>query len=115
MGAHKVVLTKAEQFFYDHAGYSHGMDEPGWSGRTRCAILLADAEKELDRRNDLHVYWEHDIEPWDGDVEWDGPVWVCAIMRGREIIAALGGIACEDGDPYMRVVKAELAREALKI
>ena len=109
---HKIVLTEDEQFFYDHAGYAHGMDEPSWSGRVRCAVLLADAEAALNRATDVHVEWEHDPEPWDGDVEWDGSVWMCAVIRDGVSLASLCGIACSDGDPYMRVVAAELASEA---
>jgi hypothetical protein len=113
--AHKIVLSKAEQFFYDHAGYSHKTDEPAWSGRTRGAILLAAAERELDSADDVYVEWEYDPEPYDGDVEWHGPVWICSIMRAGHVlpITSLSGIACEADDPYMRVIEAELAHEAL--
>lgn len=110
---HKIVLSDAEQFFYDYAGYSHRQDEPAYSGRARNAILLADAEAALKRSPDARAYWDRDPEPWDGDVEWDGPVWACAILRDNgESLASLGGIACNDDDPYMRVVEAELASEA---
>ena len=104
---------RRRQFFYDHAGFSHRQDEPSWSGRVRAAVLLADAEASLKRSPDARAYWDHDPEPWDGDVEWSGPVWICAIIRDNgETLASLCGIACEDEDLYMRVVEAELASEA---
>lgn len=124
---HKIVFTEAEQFFYDHAGWGHKPDEPAWSGRTRCAVLLADAEAALER-SDAHVTWEldpdADNEPAEGYYVSGCPQWQAALVRdngagGTEWLASLGGVdfgreydVTPEDDPYARVVAAELASEA---
>ncbi len=115
-----VTLNDDEQFFYDNAGWAY---DPKWEtpehGKAVCAILLAKAERTLKQKSDVTVEWEYDPEPWDGDVEWDGPVYVAIMIRetdesGREILSNLGGIAMTNlDDPYRRVIEAELALESL--
>jgi hypothetical protein len=116
---HKITLTEAEQFFYDHAGYSYRADhETKGSGRTRIAVLLADAE-EARKRAGAEVQWEEDPDIWGEDAE--ATYWYAALVgESGETLASLGGIGFAEGkgpdtDPYGRVVEAELASEALTI
>lgn len=106
----------AEDFFYEHAGYSYDpATQTPEEGHRQSARALADAERwALD--NDVTVTWERDPEPWDGDVPYDGPVWQALAVRydsPNEVLASLSGIAIDsehpDTDPYGRVVSAELA------
>jgi hypothetical protein len=121
---HKVDLTEDEQFFYEHAGYSRRMDESSSSGKTRMAIRLAAAEKRMLDAG-AEVWWEADDIPYDGDVPYDGPLWV-AVLRAPvspddpcldNELGSLGSIAIDspdpESDPYARVVSAELADEYL--
>jgi hypothetical protein len=118
---HKITLTEAEQFFYDHAGYSYRADhETKGSGRTRIAVLLADAE-EARKRSGAEVQWEEDDDQWTarGDDE-EGILWCAALVHEGHVLASLGAInfGPDKGpysDPYARVVEAELAMEAMTI
>lgn len=121
MTTHKIVSTEAEQFFYDHAGYSHRVDEPATSGRARCAISLAEAEAIAESRG-WEVGWEEDPEPFDcdcGSSECGNYQPYCASLRDSDgnVLASLCGVTfatdTPNGDPYARVVAAELASEAL--
>ena len=96
-------MTPAELFFFEHAGYSYDpKTETPEQGRTRCALRLAEAEAEADRRG-WWVEWIAD------DAEEGEPRW-CALLRdsSSRVLDALGGIDVCDG-PYARVVAAELA------
>jgi len=126
---HLVTLTEDEQFFYDHAGYSHRPDEEPSSGRTRGAILLAMAEREARHRNWVYSWWidaDADITPTDtysvsGAEHWG--VTLCdvnGVILGSLWSIDLGFAHGNHGepkqpedDPYHRVVQAELALEAL--
>jgi hypothetical protein len=122
MAAHIVTLTESEAFFYEHAGYSYDpASERPTSGRTRGAIHLAYAEREAARRG-WETRWDidadADIIPTDNYFVSGEPQWVAALVTDEgEIIAALYGIdlgtADPNGDPYARVVAAELAYETL--
>jgi hypothetical protein len=113
------TLTSAEQFFYDHAGWSYGPNETSEEGRVRSAREYAAAEQWA-KDHDVYFVWELDPMPWDGDVKWTGNVWTCAacadygMTQEVRVLASLGGIAMEHNltDPYRRVVEAELAAEA---
>lgn len=129
-----MALTKAEQFFYDHAGYSYDpATETEEQGRERCARNLAAAEAYADEL-DWTYSWEYDESGCSGcscDSE-DCPcssgkeheTLVCTLWRtveaeerrnGRDmdnILASLGGI-CGATREYRRVVEAELASEAM--
>lgn len=50
-----------------------------------------------------------DPEPWDGDVEWDGPLWIATLYdtQGR-YVDSLAGIACHAEDPYLSEVARNL-------
>lgn len=117
----KVPITKDEQFFYEHAGYSHDpKTETPEQGRVRCAIDLAAAEIYAKDRD-----WTFDWS-WDecGDLgdhsEWcdvkgrhDHYIEHCALSGADgNVLEALGGIIDAD-NKYRRVVQAELASQAL--
>ena len=112
--SHQITLTKQEQFFYDHAGWSHDpQTETSDNGRIRAAILLASAERTL-AHSVAEVIWEQDTEPYDGDVPYDGPMWCAFIVKNGEILTSLSGIAMQSLDePYKRVIEAELALDVL--
>lgn len=110
------MLTEAEQFFYDHAGWSYSPEtETPEVGRERGAIELARAEERM-KNGPYYVTTEPDDMPWGGDFPYDGPMWIVSLWSVEgvaigEVIGSIGGVACESGDPYMRVVRAELALE----
>lgn len=110
----------AEDFFYEHAGYSYdpATQTPN-DGRREGAGALADAERWA-TDHDLTVVWERDPEPYDGDVPYDGPMWVALLVPYdggvSDVRAAIGGVAIDsehpDATPYGRVIAAELALQA---
>jgi hypothetical protein len=111
-------MNQAEQFFYDHAGYSwdraHGQTEE--DGHRQCARELAAAEQA--RKNaDAWVTWEPDPE---GDANGQHPAWVAMLHRWRpngahvetaETVSSLGGIDSGPGSDYARVIEAQLSLE----
>jgi hypothetical protein len=127
---HLITLTTDEQFFYDNAGYSYAYGkESRSSGATRNALLLAQAEKEAKRKG-WHVEWsvdqEADITPTDNYFVSGAEHWEALLFDADgKLLASLGSIdlgyaygnsgepAYPDTTAYARVVKAELAREAL--
>lgn len=112
------TLTETEQFFYDHAGTSYNPTiETQEEGRIRGARDLAAAEARV-KAGPYYVDHSPDDEPWDGDVPYDGPLWNVDLYSVSDtdsptLLGSLGSVACEEGDPYMRVVAAELALEHL--
>lgn len=110
---------KALRFFLDHGGYWYNPNkESEFQGRWRSARTLADAERRL-KRGPYFVSTEPDDLPWNGDVPWDGPIWVVTLWRvdGSDVPVAMGsltGVGAHEGDPYLRVVAAELAAEHIK-
>jgi hypothetical protein len=120
-----VQLTEAEQFFYEHAGYSHALDESAESGRARAAILLAFAEHESESRG-WYVNWsidqDADTTPTANYYVSGNPQWEAVLYDAeRRHLASLCGIdfavdysgTDPSADPYARVVAVELAQEAL--
>ena len=110
----------AYHFMLANAGYSHAPDEAPIVGRRRCAKALAKAEK---RAWDEGYSFDWDIDKCGTSADWGEPdaysVWTC-VMRDPEgrIAASLGGIDMGRGgepwgNPYRRVVEAELACDAL--
>lgn len=113
------------RFFLEHAGYATP------PGRAACALELARAEEGLAcalSYDEASVEWVDDFETYDpGDVvtteqatarfdtgEWTGP-FGCIVKIG-DAAASLWSIVLDSrvtGDPYARVVVAELASEAL--
>lgn len=111
-----------QAFFYQWAGYSYDpAKETPSRGRRRCASNLARAEKWASR-NGFSFNWE--VDPYTDSSEFRDDcepyeVWVCCAMDSEgECVASCG---CIDfgpggkpwGDPYMRVMEAELACEAM--
>lgn len=110
----------AEQFFYEQAGYSYDpKGETQEQGKRRCAQLMAYAE----RRASADGYsYEWSVDPYITSSDFcDDPepwaLWTC-LMRDEEgkVVKSLGGIDFGRdgepwGDPYRRVVEAELAME----
>jgi hypothetical protein len=113
-------MTEEEQFFYEHAGwgYFQGKETPE-EGRLSGARELARAEKASKDRG-WWVEWRQDDMPFDDDVHDPNEYGYIAVLfctvpfsGGREPLDSLGAIDAEDGDPYRRVVAAQLALEAL--
>lgn len=113
-----VKLSTRERFFYEHAPYSVAPGETNIQGRVRSARTLATAEARL-VAGPYYVEIDDDNEPYDGDGPYDGPLWVVTLLRvpddstDPEVLGSVGGVACPAGDPYFRVVGAELAAEHL--
>jgi hypothetical protein len=118
MGAE--VLSEAERFFYDHAGFSYGPREVLEDRRVAGARMLAAAEARM-LAGPFYVSTEPDDQPWDGDVPlgdefqlvvvtlWSVEGWAAPVLLG-----CLGSVAIRsESDPYLRVVAAELALEHL--
>lgn len=109
-------LTEQEKFFYDHAGWCYAPEkETLEEGRTRVAKALALAEQRM-KSGPYYVDHIPDDVPWDGDVPYDGPLWIVRLWSvddsdTPELIGAIGSVACEEHDPYMRVIAAELASQ----
>ena len=126
------------QFFLKHAGHSHNpATESPMQGRVRCARQLAAAERKA-RDSGLYFTWaqdDTDSSDWIADNEDGGRncnpwlTWYCACHVApietehgeREHGAVLASLGAIDfgrdgepwGNPYRRVVEAELALEAL--
>ena len=117
------TLSKAERFFYDHAGYSYdAKTETAQQGRIRCARAMAIAEEQA-ANLDWCFCWEPDEQGCIGcDCKSDDckcstgedHETLCCLVRDYEgnTLASLGGI-CGATPQYSRVVEAELACEAL--
>jgi hypothetical protein len=115
-------MTKTEQFFYEHAGYSVAQGETEAQGRERGARALAEAEAYA-QEHDWQYAWEHDIDGCIG-CECDSPECACStgtphetlvcILRDADgkMLESLGSI-CDPSREYGRVVEAELALEAM--
>lgn len=114
-------MTKTEQFFYDNAGFSYPTGTDPEMGHTECAKQLAQAEQWLATSD---CYWEIHPDP-DSDEsfmesesqeyrdEWSGTAWFWQIYDAKDhVIASLG--SCYGNEDYKRVVRAELALEAMK-
>jgi hypothetical protein len=106
----------AYQFFYDRAGFSHKPPQTREEGHAETARLLAEAYDRF-RRGPYYIGLIPDPEPWQGDFPYDGPLWIVTLygldenMLEGVPLGSLGGVAAEEGDPYLYVVTAELALE----
>lgn len=109
----------AYQFFKKHAGFSYGTGETPEQGRRRCARELAAAERAAADAG-VEFLWEQDDTT---NEEWEGAegapfyyTWVCIARVDGETFASCGGIDFGRdrepwGDPYKRVMEAQLACE----
>ena len=115
-------MTKQERFFYTHASYSVAPGETRNHGKLRSAKQYAEAERfaiaqdwkwEIYPDTDADDSWMDD-EPKEYQDEWRGKAWAVTLWdsQSREILASLCG--CYGNSDYERVVKAELALEAMK-
>jgi hypothetical protein len=117
------------EFFYEHAGYSYDpAKETADQGRERCARELAKAEAYA-RRAGIEFSWEVDrdclssdwLDPSEDGGRDNSPwyTWICtAYDESGSAMASLGGVdfgrdGSPHGDPYGRVVEAELAAECM--
>lgn len=125
------VLTPAEKFFYQHAGYSRKPHESEDAGKRRCAKAMAKAEARAQRVG-IHFEWNDDDERAycycddptckyheGSDADWETLYCVAykdchcrnaAHQPHRDIVGSLSGIMDPDAS-YRRVVEAELASE----
>jgi hypothetical protein len=114
-----LATTEAIQFFREHGGHMQDpKTETEEEARTRCATSLARAEWYAKAQG-----WEFDIDPdpdadesWMDDEdrrEWSGKAWYCQLWNAdrTNLLASLSG--CFGDADYKRVVKAELALEAM--
>jgi hypothetical protein len=109
-------MNKAEDFFYEHAGYSYDPKrQTKEEGRIETAALYARAEKTA-KENGWYCEWEYDPDGGSSAGEYDEPdqIYYSARLYNEEgeVLASLGGID-DNTMPYKRVVEAELAVEAL--
>lgn len=114
-------LSPVAQFFYDHAGYSYDpAKETAELGRRRCARSLADAEAKASELG-FKYEWEQDDQT-NREFTKKGPeyyLWRCACHdQTGKVVSSLCGVDFGNGgspwgEPYARVVQAELASEAL--
>ena len=119
------MTTKTKQtpegFFYDQAGYGYQPDqETKEEERRRCARQLAEAERVASEAG-FSYEWEIDLSGDSSEFNDDPEPWAlwCCVCRDMDgaFMASLYGIDFgRDGEPwgqpYRRVVEAELALEA---
>lgn len=114
------TLTKQEQFFYDHAGYSVAQGETKEQGHERSARELAKAETwALENSYTFETCPDYDAdesfmddEPQEYQDEWRGKAWYVVMHDERlRVVQSLCG--CFGYSDYERVVKAELALEEM--
>jgi hypothetical protein len=116
--------TRAVKFFYTHAGFSYDPNkETKRQGKMRCARALARAEAYA-YKHDWNYQWGEDscIGGDCGEIETcEHPccqgtehecLWCSLADANGKHLASLGSI-CEPSAEYKRVVKAELALEAM--
>lgn len=108
------------KFFLAHAGYNYDpKTETPIQGARRCARMLAKSEKHA-RDNGISFSWEIDQEIDSSDFDdssdhWS--LWVCtAYDANGKVCGSLSGIdlgrdGSPYGDPYKRVVEAQIACE----
>jgi hypothetical protein len=104
------------RFFLEHAGYSTP------PGRLACAWRLAEAEA---RGIQEGLIFNHcpEWDEWDADVPKPKYVLLCEVWEseaardfGACSLASLGMVGVNSlADPYLRVVRAELYRDALRL
>lgn len=114
------AMTEAVAFFFNNAGFSYFPDrETPAEGKLRNARSLAEAEGKASRLG-YSFHWELDggtNREWTDEGE-ETPTWVCT-MRAPDGTPAdsIGGVDFGDGEPwgnpYRRVVEAELAAESV--
>lgn len=113
-----MALSRADKFFYDNAGYSYPSGANAnvkKQHRTRNAVKLARAE-EWARENDYSFRWQEDR---DATAEAEYTQWQCDIFDADgDPVTGIGGVDFGEegepwGDPYRRVIEAELALDVM--
>jgi|SRR5688572_8308854 len=119
----------AYHFFLKHAGFAYDpKTETKAQGQVRCAKALAKAEREAQKAR-IRFDVDYDDDP---DTSWMDSEQLESLERGDTVfVRVLALKTCECGrrnnvkaslygihvtgfnDPYLRVIKAELAQEAL--
>jgi len=113
-----IALTPAEAFFHKYAGWSYDpLTETSNQGKIRCAKLLAKAEAQASAAG-VQFQWEQDDitnrEHTDEGNEYY--LWQCVALHDGKAIGSLSGVDFGEGkepwgDPYARVVQAEIVSE----
>ena len=113
----------AYRFFYSQAGYGYQPDkETKLQGKRRCAKQLAAAERLASDRG-YSFRWQVDTMSDSSDWSDEEPAyaqWQCDMLDSDgKFVNGLGGVDFgrdKDpwGDPYRRVVEAELALEIVE-
>lgn len=102
-------LNEAEQFFFEHAGYSYDPKrETEEQGRIRYAQELAEAEQWAHRQG-IVFFWDSDPDQADH--------WVCEARLHNRTMTALFDIdlaSSPELDDYARVVPAEMALDLME-
>lgn len=110
-------MTKQEQFFYEHAGYSVAAGETKEQGKERTAKHLATAETwALQEGYTFIEDYEKDADlSWMTSDERREPhecIWIQMRDEAGACVASLCGIT-DATEAYKRVIRAELASEAM--
>lgn len=109
----------ATVFFYEQAGWCYDPKiETSDQGKMRCAVALAKAERHA-KSVGVQYQWRVDQHTDSREFSDEKPyysLWSCFCYRNGECINSLHGIDFgrgkkPHGDPYKRVVEAELALE----
>lgn len=102
------------EFFHQWAGFSWDpKTETREQGKARCAQLHATAEAWA-RDAGVRFQWVRDPDCDRSGIEHGGPLWLCMAWRDSTCIGSLGSVDLGEsgepwGDPYARVIEAELA------
>lgn len=116
----KDTNQSAEDFFYEWAGYSYDpKTETQEEGRRKCAANLAASERHA-KRVGIRYEWRVDQDIDSREFSNEKPyysLWSCFCYRDGECINSLHGIDFGRGkkpygEPYKRVVEAELALDS---
>lgn len=113
-----IEMSAEARFFYDNAGYGYNpLNETAEQGRVHCAEALARAEARRKLEGGW-VSWEDEPDPFDDDAHgpdeygYHAVLWQYDAEADRPVsLGSLGMVDAGPGDPYRRVVEAELALE----
>jgi hypothetical protein len=115
-----VATQQAIEFFLTHGGWGYDpQTETAEEGRVRSAREMAEAEAWMVEQPGFTVEWfpDTDYNPADYDAEMPDTAWGCTVTCGEKQ-ESLWGITFDGdghpaGNPYARVVVAELAHEMM--
>lgn len=111
-------MANSIAFFAEHAGFSWDpKTETPAQGAAKCAEALAKAEAWLASQPGHQIEWRQDDNDDRSGIEHDGPLFGCIVTLADGRSESLCGIDLgangDLGDPYTRVVVAELASELM--